>query len=531
MFLKENHSGAVLTVIELVKHLNIDVTPKTIATQLKLHPNYPTLLSISDVLSQFGIANEAFTNFPVDELSIIPCPFIARTSNNGHQFVLVTAVDEEYIHLQDRKIAFDEFKEKFEGLVLAIEPLENAGDHNYKENKRHELLNSLRNPVALTGLLLIFSFLLIFHTSYFTTLSWQTGAVSLFKAFGVITSVLLLIQSIDTNNPLIQRLCQNDTNKNCSAILSSKAAKIFDWLSWSEVGFFYFAGTLLAFLFNSENIAVLQLLAVLNILCLPYTFYSIYYQARVAKQWCVFCCTVQALLWLEFFPLVTSLTQEAYVLPNIKDIAGLACCLIIPFIFWIWVKPFLLTAQKIEPLNKQINKFKYNIDLFNRLLTDQPKYVTPDSSWTVVLGNEENPDKIITMVSNPYCNPCNKAHKVLDELLFSKNNIQVRFVFMFNSAISEDDKRMVVANQLLALDMAGDKAKVKAAMIDWYTQRQKNFPEWSKTHPAIPNITITDKLEKQLDWLKLTEIKATPTILINGYKLPYPYQLTDLKYF
>src|SRR5471030_1680876 len=123
--------------------------------------------------------------------------------------------------------------------------------------------------------------------------------------------MLLLMQSIDANNPFIQKLCGED-NKNCNAILSSKAAKINEFLSWSEVGFFYFAGTWLALLFNSAHIAMLQALAVLNIVALPYTFYSIHYQWRVAKQWCVFCCAVQALLWLEFFAFLPYLSQSLY---------------------------------------------------------------------------------------------------------------------------------------------------------------------------------------------------------------------------
>jgi hypothetical protein len=38
----------------------------------------------------------------------------------------------------------------------------------------------------------------------------------------------------------------------------------------------------------------------------------------------------------------------------------------------------------------------------------------------------------------------------------------------------------------------------------------------------------TEALEKNKQWCKTTEIKATPTIFINGRKLPKPYQIEDI---
>ena len=34
---------------------------------------------------------------------------------------------------------------------------------------------------------------------------------------------------------------------------------------------------------------------------LPYTIWSIWYQIRVAKQWCTLCLIVQSILWCIFF--------------------------------------------------------------------------------------------------------------------------------------------------------------------------------------------------------------------------------------
>ncbi|HEY0244570.1 MAG TPA: vitamin K epoxide reductase family protein, partial [Mucilaginibacter sp.] len=351
MSIKKKYDNTIITVIQLIRELSLPITNTTLTTELELHPNFPSLLAISDVLSQYNIANYPFSNITFEQLKTIPCPFIAHTNTRGDEFVVVKEINEHEIIFSNKSLSIDLFTKRFDGTILIIEPLADAGDPNYKQNRWQQLLNSLRNPVAIIGLLIAAILALLFHSSYFNGFNWQVAAITLFKLAGLTTTILLLIQSIDANNPLIQILCQSDTNKNCSAILASKSAKVFEGLTWSEVGFFYFAGTFLTFLFNSNSIGLLQILAILNILSLPYTFYSIYHQAFIAKQWCVLCCTIQALLWLEFIPLILTLNQP-FVLPGIHELSSLFICFIIPFALWIWVKPVLLDAEKIQPLNK-----------------------------------------------------------------------------------------------------------------------------------------------------------------------------------
>jgi len=45
-----------------------------------------------------------------------------------------------------------------------------------------------------------------------------------------------------------------------------------------------------------EASASLAIVSLFNLLALPYIIFSVYYQWRVAKQWCVLCLAVQALL-------------------------------------------------------------------------------------------------------------------------------------------------------------------------------------------------------------------------------------------
>ena len=325
---------------------------------------------------------------------------------------------------------------------------------------------------------------------------------------------------------MIQKLCGGDNNQNCNAILSSKAAKLSDELSWSEVGFFYFAGTWLVILFNSGHSSLMQILALLNVVSLPYTFYSIYYQWRVAKQWCLFCCTIQALLWLEFFAFIPSL-QLPFTMPALNEWASFITNMALPILAWIFIKPYFLKDKQIQPLKWQLRKFKYDVSLFNKLLNAQVKYVLPDEEHSLIIGNREA-EHVITMVSNPFCQPCSIMHKKLDNWLRNRGDIKLQVVFSIND--EKDPKREVVSH-LLSLRSDQNDISLKKALDDWYEQKQKNYETWAEKHPVKKQIVTIEALEKQRDWCELTDITGTPTIFINGRKLPDNYQPEDIKYF
>ncbi|MFB9841174.1 vitamin K epoxide reductase family protein [Mucilaginibacter ginsenosidivorans] len=525
MQLFDNQNNADSVVIGLLKELSVNVRSEDIIAELEKHPEYPSMLAISDVLNWFEIDNAAY-RIETSELAEVPVPFIAHTLKND--FVVVSKISAGELTVSDHKqknykIPVKNAAQFFDGVVLAVQPSLSGYGYPPKNTwsaifKYKDVIIYLLAGIVLSGILL--------NNHYFTNLSWQVALLTISKTTGLVTSILLLVQSIDKNNPLIQTLCTGNGKSDCNAILSSKAAKLFSWLSWSEVGFFYFAGTLLALLFSNGSVASLQVLAFLNLVSLPYTFYSIFYQARTAKQWCVLCCTVQALLWIEFIPLVTFL-KSPVLLPGVSQWLSILACLALPVATWILLKPLLLKAQQLKTLKPQLQKFKYNKELFDTALQSQPKYALPSDDWSIVLGNVEAAT-IITMVSNPYCPPCSKTHQELDNWLGRLDDIQLRIVFTADN--TENDNKTPVVRHLMALNETGDKALIKRALHDWYEQKQKDYNAWADVYPVQLDENQYYKLNEQKAWCEMAEVKATPTLLINGYVLPADYQVEDIKY-
>jgi uncharacterized membrane protein len=511
---------------KFTQQLSHTISTQDIYDELLSHPDYPSLLSISEVLTNFNITNSA-VRIEHDELTNIPCPFIAYNNSKNGDFILVNKMERNHVFISNEKwnrhkISLDNFKKSFSGIILTAEaPTKSKADYDYLT-----VLKKLRWPFASVGLILILFSALTFHTDYFISFNWPVGLITLFKSAGLMTSLLLLWQSIDSNNVMVQKVCKSGGKVDCNSILSSKAATVFQGLTWSEVGFFYFAGTWLLLLFGGHSNSLMQILSVLNIMGLPYTFYSIYYQARVAKRWCVFCCIIQALLWSEFGPLVTYF-HSPFELPGYKVASSIFIALLLPVILWVILKPLFLLAQKVHPLKQQLQQFKYNSEIFANLLTKQPKYIQPDEDWSIVLGNIKA-NNILTLVTNPFCAPCAKTHYILHQLLDQRPDLQARILF---KTTGSEDERTHVSRHMMTLYGLNDKSIVKQALNDWYEQREKNYDSWAKSYPVqLGDPEINNKIDIQKAWCRMADINATPTILLNGHLLPDSYQLSNLKY-
>lgn len=515
--------------IKLLKHLKIPVTNQSVSDQLEKHPDYDSFLAYSDVLNNFGIQNAAYY-VPHEDLHEVPVPFIAAftdktygvITNMNHQYVTIT--NERW---NNKKMPLSNFLRGYGQSVLVAQATSSSGEQDYVKKRRAEKLRILQMPLALTGLAIAAVGILTLNPGYLLLFSLQNALLAFLKLAGLIISILLLVQSLDANNPLIQKLCGSVSDKNCNAILSSKQAKIWG-INWSEIGFCYFAGSSLALLSNPVNHDILQLLTLLNLVALPYTFYSLYYQWQKAKQWCVFCCVVQAVLWLEFFAFLPVMANGIS-LPAFNGIMILFMAFLLPTSIWLMVKPYLFQLTQLKPLKNQLRTLKYNSDMFNAALKEQPQFATPEENWSIILGNVEA-GNVITIVASPYCQPCAKAHLLIDDALNDNGNIQVRIVFVGDNTGEKDDKGRV-QRHMMALNQLTDKTIIKKALYDWYHQKQKDYDTWARDYPiSLNNNDTVDKLKQQKAWCDVTDIKATPTLLLNGFKLPPSYKVNDLKY-
>ncbi|TDQ11763.1 peptidase C39-like protein [Pedobacter metabolipauper] len=557
----------------LINALHVKINPGTVEACLKEHPEYPSLLAVSDCLTEWNIPNQAYKisrkDYDANELEF---PFIAHLNTNGGYYMMVHELTDGRIVYSDeerirKNMSEQDFLKIWSGIVLSADVNENSGEENYPANRLKESFNRLKVPLLLLVILgiVLLNINNVHGWSYFVLLG--------IKLAGTATSILLLMHSIDANNPLIQNLCSLGSKNNCNVILRSDAAQLTPWLSWSDVGFFYFSGSFLSLLLIPASLPLLKLL---NVFSLPFIVFSINYQYQ-HKNWCILCCFIQAFLLLEFLTSLSSywfsdLPDLNFFMIQVADyspsaIPAIVFCFLTPILTWSVLKPGLLKSAQFNPMKKQLLKFKYNSELFNQALTSQPRYAVPDDLMPISLGNP-NAETTITMVTNPFCGPCAKAHETLDKWLSVRDDINIKIIF--TTADHDDDDRTKIARHVTALSLLNDTKLVSRALNDWYKQSGKKYDSWASKYPVnfkpksveksnsvenvesvktidrfdntakttenVENVESVESVEmalvtaKQKAWCNLTEIAFTPTILINGYKLPDPYRLEDIKY-
>jgi len=525
--MKKDNTASVL--INILEGLNIPVTEASVVNELQKHPEQSSLFAINDLLNYWKVPNGAF-NISAETLSELPTPCIVHLSSNNGEFAVVNRRDGENVYVSNErwsnyKISIEDFKNIFSGNVLIAQFDQDAGEMDFREKRRKEAIKKFRFPFFLSGFIVLFLCALFQYSPLTENLTWPIALIAILKTTGLITAVLLMVHSFDSNNSFTQRICSGHNN-DCNAILTSKAAKVTDYLSWSEVGLFYYTGSWLTLLFNTQSAASLQLLAYISVLCLPYTFYSIYYQWQIARQWCVFCCAIQALFWLEFFAFSPFWIMPLNV-PSLKEIINISIEFSVPVFLWASIKPLIEESARSHALSSQLKKFKYNKALFFSTLKEQPHHVFPELTQSVLLGNPEA-EHMITLVSSPTCEPCAEVHKLLHQWQLERDNFKLQLVF---AVMNEDnDYATKIVKHLLSLKDS-DSGRLEQAVHEWYEGKYKDLDSWKKAYPAEEKKDAKVILEKYNDWCKMADVKGTPTVFLNGYQLPAPWQLEDIKYF
>ncbi len=151
---------AAQVVYYLLQLLKVPVTKTNLRNELAEHPDFSSLLSISDILKGYGVDNIA-VRLNTQRFTELPLPFLAHMKNSRSRrdfFVIVNKVENGRINLYDPEtqkkswISTEEFEKHYNGTVLAVEAVENAKEKDYEKNAIDE---RKKNRVTLLFVLLV----------------------------------------------------------------------------------------------------------------------------------------------------------------------------------------------------------------------------------------------------------------------------------------------------------------------------------------------------------------------------------------
>lgn len=521
----------------LLNFSQVPVTNMGLKQAFRQHTDFPSLNAISDVLTEMNVPNLA-TRLTHEQLNSIPLPALAHLGIEGGVFVPIRKIGEtvEWLHTQ-RGWQYDtasEFIRKWSGITLLVETNTNSGEQNYTRNRRLEVLKLMRMSfiicsILLAGGLLWEQMLISFPFTKFQYYYFLVGV----KLAGVLVSCLLIWSSFDGGNTLLQKVCRLNQRSDCQHILSSPAAQLTSWLNWSEVGLFYFAGgsivLTIGLLQNNEYVleVIGKSLYSLTILSLPFTVYSVYYQWKIARQWCILCLSIQLILWGEFFLSVSYYNFSPNYYLSISQFATWKVFLfsyIITPITWGLLKPNLKQSSQYQSIVNLYQKLKFDPLYIEGLLSRQ-RVLPPifEGMKIISFGNPDAEFKL-TIVTNPTCLACKRYFLGLKHLTKAEST---SFYIQLILAVSADknDLSKNVVQSILGLP---DK-KMLEALNRWFELGEANFEQWKA------EINLTNSNDNSLDaislnhrWLELAGVRQIPFVFLNNVEVPTLYEPDEL---
>jgi len=480
------------------------------------------------MLSEYEVENAGvrITDKESDLLRI-ETPFIAHT---GNDFVVVYKIDQSLnpsVHYfwNGKKIVLpiSQFIQAWSGVILLAETTPNSEEPDYQEHRKKELWNITQKSILILAGILILGIAYI-SRSLFTGLG--IPLLLLVNLTGVYIGYLLVLKQMHIHSQYADKLCSLFSKSDCNNVLELDVAKLWGVFGWSEIGLGYFVANVLLILYLPSTI---YYLAIINIFTLPYSFWSVWYQKVKARQWCPLCLIVQVLLWTIFIVnyLFGYIQIPALCYSVIQLFIFVSSVYAVSILIFNLLIPALSRGNGMEQITQEINSIKANEGVFRTLLTQQSYYEVNQADSQILFGNP-NAQLKISILTNPFCNPCAKMHKRVEKFLHDTNRkVCVQYLFSsFNTDLEFANKYLIAAY------LEKDQREFERIIAGWF-ERGKPMKEmfFQDMQLDMTNPEIENESQKHKAWRNKTQLRATPTVLVNGYQLPENYKIEDLRYF
>ena len=495
--------------------LNIPYTTAYSSRVYEEHPYRDSLYGLFRLLALYGVQSQGVRVTDKESLASMPVPFVAQVSG---EFVLVSHVSPSDVGYEWKDthltVTHEDFKRYWSGVALVLSRTETSCEPDYREHRRKERAEQSRIFLLSAAIAVLLSCCI--HSQW-QRLCWEYAVPIVPYAAGSCVCCLLLTRQLQTENRLADKICTLLKQGTCTDVLDSPASRFMLNLSWSEIGFGYFLGGMLALLACPDSRTVL---AVFSVCALPYTLWSVWYQWRRARHWCVLCLLVQGLLWLLAAGLIWLDFRRGHV---VSIPSGMVACSIL--VILVFSTHFVVRAAAENRENRKwkhaCRRIKANARIFSVLQKEQTFHPCDAESTTLSFGRQTSPH-CVSIFSNPYCNPCSLLHPKVHALLDA--GIRVQYILSaFNDELLETNRYLTAAYQQLGEERG-------LAVIDaWYSGgKTLGNGFFLPYHLDINTPEVQEEIDRHLKWRERENLHATPLILVDGYELHDTYDMEDL---
>ncbi len=504
------------TTYDWLRLQNFAVNKSFVKAEISTHPDYPALTSIIDFCNIGGLNSFNAVQADASHIHEMNYPVLAHIKQPGN----------EYMHIIPTAADWDlqkEITKDWSGVTIF--PEKNAA---WQHPENEAAIKETRQQQFFSFALGVVAILLFTWLSY----TIATPAIILFgflSLAGLVISLFALGTELGYQNDLVKQVCGAVSNGGCEKVLKSKNAKGFAGFTPADFSVLYFATQFIVLGFTAFNPSLFYVAATAGMLGIVAIGWSLYTQAAVLKQWCALCLGIVGVLILQFVTAIYSLFAADNIINFFSQIAlsSLAVFVLTAIalaIFYRPLKQMLAANNKLKQQAQELKSWKLDASLFVAKWKEQPLVDTTTWENDLLLGNPDAPLQII-VACNPYCGPCARAHKQLDEILEHHPgivNVKVRLLFRLDD---KENKLNIAANNILTIAENVTSEQKQQLLSDWF--KWMNLEKWEAKW-KIAELNMDHKMRQHADWIENSNINYTPTFFINGKQIPGKYNLQIL---
>lgn len=485
--------------------LNIRIPLSRLEELLLSHPEYPSLVSVTDSLDTLGIPNTSL-ELEEDKLAEMPVPYLVFLYSNGGEFEMV------------RKDPFSEipqFRERWANIVLAAEMPEQVLPATAANEKTP--------GIAFIACILLF-------LGMISVLAEQTlffSLLVLLQLAGIFFSWLIISEDMGIANRISQKLCGTSS---CNSIISSKT-KLPWGLHFSDLCLTWFMSLFIvtaAAAFMQSFSSLSTTLFFLSAIAVLPTFYTIYYQAFVARKWCRLCLYITALLWTMCILLYPAGGLHLPGAAAYRQLAFIAGMVLFTGAVWLHARQTMqqLLRKRIEIFESRRSLHSWKV--FEALLHTEDIIEPEIFENEIILGTAGAPVQF-TLASSITCKPCAEAHALLESLLDRFwEDIEIRIRFRVPNTGDAQERVNILGRLIQIISMQPGNEEKRKVLSHWYSTMDAQ--QFMQQYAAVKgNRAVVDQLLNDSDqWYRKNRIDATPVLFMNGRKMPAVYTVEDV---
>ena len=491
----------------ILEKLKVPYTETYLGNLVDSNPNKDNLLGLSNILSQYGIQNQAISVNSIFDVTNEDLPAICIFEDDLVIIEKITSTQIEIVSKTGKStIILSDFEEKWNNILLLYKLTIHNGEPFFKQHLLEKRKKYLCGFFIISTLLILALSKKEYEFPFFLFLLDLLGA-----ALGLYMSYLVKRREYHLDSDV--SICSIHHYFDCNIQYT-----IYKDLKLSDLCVVFF-GTFVISLTLFKISAVI--VTIITGMTIPVITWSFIYQITKYKRYCPLCAIIQIVLLVLFVVNLFYGTNE-FKLILINDIIVLAFAAVIAILIYKrWLCHFWEIKSNNQMFQNRLNSIKEN---YLKEIMDHPVSMgqyNDIEDFYIGKGNSSN--KLYAVLS-PFCSPCRLQYLSAYNSLYLLNNVDICFCFICNTK----EQREILIRLCSILYQTND---IREVLYDWYYRGVLDH-EWFFNKYHYRNLSYGAKIsEKHLSWFKKNEVQVSPTFFFNGHRVPKGFTLTDFIYY